>query len=134
MMDGVRYKLESLSLDPTDEGQVDSLVAIVDAGEEKEGLGMCCCYSLSYIDGKGGVCFGLETMDFVLGRSVVGESGDGYSSPPFVFILRGITVASRRFVAMDWGGCGCMQCHAQLSSTFYERTCPTALTTIRTSI
>ncbi|KAG5632426.1 hypothetical protein H5410_004143 [Solanum commersonii] len=27
-----------------------------------------------------------------------------------------------------------MQCHAQLSSTFYDRTCPNALTTIRTSI
>lgn len=27
-----------------------------------------------------------------------------------------------------------MQCHAQLSSTFYDRTCPTTLTTIGTSI
>ncbi|KAF3644380.1 Peroxidase 4 [Capsicum annuum] len=28
----------------------------------------------------------------------------------------------------------CMQCHAQLSSTFYDNTCPNALSTIRTSI
>ncbi|KAK4708675.1 hypothetical protein R3W88_029600 [Solanum pinnatisectum] len=28
----------------------------------------------------------------------------------------------------------CMQCHAQLSATFYDNTCPNALNTIRTSI
>jgi len=27
-----------------------------------------------------------------------------------------------------------MQCHAQLSSTFYDGTCPNALNTIRTSV
>ncbi|KAK6776005.1 hypothetical protein RDI58_027006 [Solanum bulbocastanum] len=45
-----------------------------------------------------------------------------------------MTTSNNSFVAIFSLLLFFMQCHIQLSSTFYDRTCPIALTTIRTSI